>query len=67
MEQADVVITCGQKGLYHKHRGYNIGLLHARGAITVICDSDAVYPPGFISSILTAFRLPTARNRSRSC
>ena len=56
MEQADVVITCGQKGLYHKHLGYNIGLLHARGAITVICDSDAVYPPGFISSILAAFQ-----------
>jgi len=56
MEQADVVITCGQKGLYHKHDGYNIGLLRARGAITVICDSDAVYPPGFISSILAAFQ-----------
>ncbi len=55
MEQADVVITCGQKGLYHKHKGYNIGMLQARGAITVICDSDAVYPPGFISSIGAAF------------
>ena len=31
MERADVVITCGQKGLYHKHDGYNIGLLRARG------------------------------------
>ena len=49
MELADVVITCRQKGLYHKHHGYNIGLLQARGAITVICDSDAIYPPGFIS------------------
>ena len=56
MERADVVITCGQKGLYHKHDGYNIGLLQARGAITVICDSDAIYPPGFISSILAAFK-----------
>ena len=56
MEKADVVITCGQSGLYHKHKGYNTGLLHARGAITVVCDSDAVYPPGFISSILSAFK-----------
>ena len=31
MERADVVITCGQKGLYHKHIGYNIGLLHSKG------------------------------------
>ncbi len=58
MELADVVITCRQKGLYHKHHGYNIGLLQARGAITVICDSDAIYPPGFISSILAAFKVP---------
>jgi len=58
LRQADVVITCGQKGLYHKHQGYNIGLLHGRGAITVICDSDAIYPPGFISSILAAFQAP---------
>ena len=63
MAQADVVITCGQKGLYHKHIGYNIGLLHARGAIMVICDSDAVYPPGFISSAsLPRSRAPTAEN-----
>ncbi len=58
MELADVVITCRQKGLYHKHHGYNIGLLQAHGAITVICDSDAIYPPGFISSILAAFKVP---------
>ena len=62
LRQADVVITCGQKGLYHKHQGYNIGLLHGRGAITVICDSDAIYPPGFISSILAAFQAPARGN-----
>ena len=58
MQQADVVLTCGQKGLYHKHKGYNVGLLQARGAITVVCDSDAVYPPGFVGSVVSAFRDP---------
>ena len=31
LEKADVVITCNQRGTYHKHIGYNIGLLQARG------------------------------------
>lgn len=55
MEKADVVITCGQKGLYHKHIGYNIGLLHSKGKIITICDSDAVFPPDFIYSIINSF------------
>lgn len=55
IEKADTIITCGQKGMYHKHRGYNLGLLHAQGEIIVICDSDAVYPVNFISSILKSF------------
>ncbi|MFZ2642487.1 MAG: glycosyltransferase [Verrucomicrobiia bacterium] len=57
MEKADVVITCGQKGVCHKHVGYNIGLLHARGAIITICDSDVISPPDFISSIVRTFNL----------
>ncbi len=57
MAVADVVITCSQKGQYHKHLGYNVGLLQARGQIITICDSDAVFPPNFIESILNAFRL----------
>lgn len=57
MEKADVVITCGQKGLYHKHEGYNIGLLHAKGKVITICDSDAVFPEDFIASIIKSFNL----------
>lgn len=64
LEKADVVITCGQKGMYHKHVGYNIGLLQARGEIITICDSDAVYPPNFISSILEAFNLKSSNEAS---
>jgi len=63
---SDTVITCHQRGLYHKHLGYNIGLLHARGRILTVCDSDAVYPPEFISSICTAFAEPSGEpNRAQ--
>ena len=45
MKKADVVITCNQQGIYHKHIGYNIGLLHARVDLICVCDSDAVFSP----------------------
>ncbi|MBM4079559.1 MAG: glycosyltransferase [Planctomycetes bacterium] len=57
MDKADVVITCGQEGMYHKHEGYNAGLLHSRGQIITVCDSDAVFPPDFVASILRSFKL----------
>ena len=57
MDKADVVITCGQQGLYHKHWGYNVGALHARGTLINICDSDAVFPPDFVRSVLRSFEL----------
>jgi hypothetical protein len=56
LAKADTVITLGQRGMYHKHVGYNVGLLHARGEILTICDSDAVFPPDFVSSVLRSFR-----------
>jgi hypothetical protein len=40
---------------YHKHRMYNAGIVLAAGDICVICDSDAIFTPTFISSILQAF------------
>lgn len=55
MEKADVVITCSQKGMYSVHKGLNIGYLHARGQIVTNCDSDAVFPPDLISSIIKSF------------
>jgi len=55
MAFADVVITCGQQGIYHKHVGYNIGLLHARGDLICVCDSDAVFPSDFAKSIFDYF------------
>lgn len=55
MDKADVVIACGQRGTYHKHHGYNIGLLQARGDLICVCDSDAVFPPDFVRSIFRSF------------
>lgn len=55
MELADAVITCGQRGMYHKHAGYNVGLLHARGDLICICDSDAVFPSDYMKSVFDFF------------
>jgi hypothetical protein len=41
--------------IYHKHRLYNLGLLAARGDVCVICDSDAIFMPGFIERIIREF------------
>jgi hypothetical protein len=56
LRHCDVVITVGQQGMYHKHVGYNVGLLVARGRIVTVCDSDAVFPENFIRSIMASFR-----------
>lgn len=54
-DKVDTVIECNQKGVYHKHKGYNAGLLNAKGKIITVCDSDAVFPPDFINSIINSF------------
>jgi tetratricopeptide (TPR) repeat protein len=41
---------------YHKHFLYNVGIVASEGSICVICDSDAVFAPTFLHSILFAFR-----------
>jgi hypothetical protein len=66
LRRADVVVTLSQKGLYHKHVGYNVGLLLARGQIVTVCDSDAVFPRDFVRSIATSFHdSQTGRLRSQ--
>lgn len=56
LQGADVLLTCSQKGTYHKHEGYNAGLLVSRGKVVTVCDSDAVFPPDFVESIIKSFR-----------
>ena len=41
---------------YHKHLMYNIGIVQSRGDIVVICDSDAMFPPDFVETVITTFR-----------
>jgi len=55
MEKSDIVITCNQRGTYHKHLGYNVGLLQARGDLICVCDSDAVFPIDFVRSVFRSF------------
>ena len=55
LEKADQVITCNQRGLYHKHKAWNEGVLCARGDIVTLCDGDAVFSPDFVSSIVHFF------------
>lgn len=65
LEHADTVVTLNQTGMYHKHVGYNVGLLLARGEIINICDSDAVFPEDFVRSIDMSFHnAATGRRRS---
>lgn len=57
-QTADKLICCHQKGVYEKHKGYNAGLLAARGELVCICDSDAVFPFDFVEKILHYFYGP---------
>jgi hypothetical protein len=50
-----VVMNYPRDVIFHKHRMYNLGIVLAEGNICVICDSDAMFTPNFIQSIITAF------------
>jgi hypothetical protein len=39
---------------YHKHRMYNAAIVVAEGEICVFCDSDAIFQPTFVESIIKA-------------
>ncbi len=53
--KVDHLLTLNQEGLYHKHKGMNAGIVKASGRIIVMCDSDAVYPPEFVASVIEHF------------
>jgi cellulose synthase/poly-beta-1,6-N-acetylglucosamine synthase-like glycosyltransferase len=40
---------------YHKHLMYNIGIVASCGEIVTFCDSDAIFSPTFVESIIEAF------------
>jgi hypothetical protein len=59
--------------IFNKHRLYNLGLLAARGDVCVFCDSDAIYRPTFVQTVLehlarrpaTVLHLDEVRNTDR--
>lgn len=57
MQKSDTVISCGQKEIYHKHIGYNIGCIYAQGQIITVCEPDSVFLPNFVESIIKTFQL----------
>lgn len=40
---------------YHKHLMYNVGIAVSRGRIICICDSDAIFAPTFVETIIDSF------------
>jgi len=53
--RVDQHVLCRQNGIYHKHAAWNAAALHARGSLVTFSDSDAIYPPDFVRSILQSF------------
>lgn len=51
----DKWIVLNRTEMYFKHLLYNEGIIASTGGIIVICDSDAIFPPTFIESIITTF------------
>lgn len=51
----DKWIVLNKTGMYIKHLMYNEGIVASTGEIVVICDSDAIFSPTFIESIVTTF------------
>jgi len=40
---------------YHKHLMYNMGIISSHGEIITFCDSDAMFKPTFVKSIIKTF------------
>ena len=50
-----IVMEMPDNVYYHKHLMYNIGIITSRGEIVVFCDSDAIFNPTFVESIIRTF------------
>lgn len=55
-DEIDRWIVLEKSGMYFKHAMYNEGLLASTGEIIVVCDSDAVFSPRFVESIIETFQ-----------
>ncbi|MDD4637843.1 MAG: glycosyltransferase family 2 protein [Bacteroidales bacterium] len=50
-----IIMNMPENIYYHKHLMYNAGILASRGKIVCICDSDAIFPPNFVETVLQVF------------
>lgn len=50
-----IILDMSQNIYYHKHLMYNTGIIAARGSIICFADSDAVFSPSFVESIIQTF------------
>jgi hypothetical protein len=50
-----IVMEMPDNVYYHKHLMYNIGIIASKGEIVTICDSDAIFRPTFVESIIREF------------
>ena len=50
-----IVLNMPRDSYYHKHLMYNVGIAAARGRVINICDSDAMFTPTYVESILGSF------------
>ena len=50
-----IVLGMPENIYYHKHLMYNVGILASKGKIICICDSDAIYLPTFVETIIQTF------------
>lgn len=55
MGNIDKWIVLNKTGMYIKHLIYNEGVVASTGEIVVICDSDAIFSPTFMESIIATF------------
>jgi hypothetical protein len=49
------ILGMERKLYYHKHLMYNVGIAYSRGDIVIICDSDAMFPPNFVETVIATF------------
>lgn len=53
--QIDQWLVLGREGMYFKHAIFNAGVAASRGEIICVCDSDAVFSPDFVASVLETY------------
>ncbi len=50
-----IIMDVPRNVYYHKHYMYNVGIAAARGKIICFCDSDAMFTPSFVRSMIDFF------------